>query len=255
MRLKLTKPLVCFDLETTGINTSNDRIVEISYIKTFPDERIEKKTYLINPTIPIPAGASAIHGIFDKDVADMPTFIQIGNELANCFKDCDFAGFNSNKFDIPLLAEEFYRYGIEFDWSKCRFIDAQVIYHKKEPRNLEAAYRFYCDKTLENAHSSMADTQATYEVLISQLDKYTDLSSDIQTLSEYTRQNNNADFAGRIIIDDKGVEVFNFGKHKGKSVEQIFKSEPSFYAWMMNGDFAQNTKQVITAIKLRSFGK
>jgi DNA polymerase III subunit epsilon len=255
MRLKLTKPLICFDLETTGINTSNDRIVEISYIKTYPDERIEKKTYLLNPTISIPAGASAIHGIYDKDVADMPTFIEVGHEIAKTFKDCDFAGFNSNKFDIPLLAEEFYRYDIEFNWANCRFIDAQVIYHKKEPRNLEAAYRFYCDKTLENAHSSMADTQATYEVLISQLDKYEDLSSDVQTLSEFTKQNKNVDFAGRIIFDEKGVEVFNFGKHKGKAVELVFKTEPSFYSWMMNGDFARDTKQVITAIKLRSFGK
>jgi len=255
MRLKLTKPLVCFDLETTGINTSNDRIVEISYIKTYPDEKIEKKTYLLNPTIPIPAGASVIHGIYDKDVAEMPTFIEVGHEIAKTFKDCDFAGFNSNKFDIPLLAEEFYRYDIEFNWSNCRFIDAQVIYHKKEPRNLEAAYRFYCDKVLENAHSSMADTQATYEVLISQLDKYEDLSSDVQTLSEFTKQNKNVDFAGRIIFDEKGVEVFNFGKHKGKAVELVFKTEPSFYSWMMNGDFARDTKQVITAIKLRSFGK
>ena len=255
MRLTLNKPLVCFDLETTGINTSHDRIVEISYIKTFPDERIEKKTFLINPTIPIPAHVSAIHGIFDKDVADQPTFAIVGKELAVTFKDCDFAGFNLNKFDVPLLAEEFHRHDIEFNWSNSRFIDAQVIFHKKEPRNLEAAYRFYCEKTLENAHTSMADTQATYEVLIAQLEHYPDLSSDIQTLSEFTRQNKNADFAGRIIFDEKGVEVFNFGKHKGKSVESVFKAEQGYYNWMMDGDFPQNTKQTITAIKLRSFGK
>lgn len=255
MRLKLTKPLICFDLETTGINTSNDRIVEISYIKTFPDGKTDKKTYLINPTIPIPAQASAIHGIYDKDVADQPTFAQIGHELAVTFKDCDFAGFNLNKFDVPLLAEEFHRWNIDYNWSNARFIDAQVIFHKKEPRNLEAAYRFYCDKPLENAHTSMADTQATYEVLIAQLERYEDLSSDIQILSEFTRQNKNVDFAGRIVYNEKGVEIFNFGKHKGKAVTDVFKSEPSYYSWMMDGDFPLNTKQIITAIKLKVFGK
>lgn len=255
MTLQLNKPLIFFDLETTGINTTHDRIVEISYIKLFPNGTTEEKTYVINPTIPIPAGASAIHGIYDKDVADKPTFAQLGHELAKTFKDCDFAGFNSNKFDVPLLAEEFHRSGIEFNWTNCKFVDAQVIYHKKEPRNLEAAYRFYCDKTLENAHSASADTRATFEVLMAQLEKYQNLSTDVQSLSEFTRQTKNVDFAGRIVFDEKGIEVFNFGKHKGKSVEQVFKTEPAYYNWMMDGDFSSNTKQIITTIKLRGFGK
>jgi len=255
MTLKLTRPLVFFDLETTGIDTSTDRIVELSYIKLFPNNETVEKTYLLNPTVPIPAAASAIHGIYNKDVANQPTLAQVGKEIANSLKDCDFAGYNSNKFDIPLLAEEFYRHGIEFDWSKRKTIDVQVIFYKKEPRTLEAAYKYYCNQTLENAHSSLADTRATFEVFKAQLERYGDLGEDVATLHDFTKQSKNVDFAGRIIYDDKGVEIINFGKHKGKPVEEVFKKEPSYFNWMMDGDFTNNTKEVIKAIKLRSFGK
>lgn len=253
MALKLTKPLAIFDLETTGINITQDRIVEISILKVHPDGKREQVTELINPTIPIPQGASEIHGIKDEDVADKPTFAQKAKEYAQYLKDCDFAGYNSNRFDVPLLAEEFLRAGVIFDWSKAKFIDVQVIYHKKEPRTLSAAYKYYCNKDLDNAHSAAADTAATFEVLESQLEFYDDLEGNVAFLSKYSAQTNKVDFAGRIIYDENNVEVFNFGKHKGKSVEKIFLAEPGYYSWMMNGDFAAQTKQVITAIKLRAF--
>lgn len=253
MRLTLHKPLAFFDLETTGISIINDRIVEISIIKVHPDGKEEHRTERINPTIPIPLEASKVHGIYDKDVIDKPTFADVAKDYANFLKDCDFAGYNSNKFDVPLLAEEFLRAGVNFDWSKAKFVDIQVIFHKKEPRTLSAAYKYYCDKDLENAHSASADTMATFEILKSQLDRYPDLEGTVSFLNDYTAQSNKVDFAGRIIFDDKGIEIFNFGKHKGKTVESVFNSEPSYYSWMMNGDFAANTKQIITAIKLRSF--
>lgn len=255
MRLQLTKPLAFFDLETTGINIGTDRVVEIAILKVMPDGKEETLLHRVNPTIPIPEKSSAIHGIYDKDIADKPTFAELAKELANFIKDCDIAGYNSNKFDVPLIAEEFQRAGVQIDWTKKRFIDIQVLFHKKEPRTLSAAYKFYCEKELENAHSAMADTRATFEVLKAQLERYPDLSNNVQALSEFSTQTKNVDFAGRIVYDEKGVEVFNFGKHKGKSVESVFKSEPSFYNWMMDGDFTLNTKQVITAIKLRGFGK
>lgn len=255
MRLQLTKPLAVFDLETTGINIANDRIVEIAILKIMPDGSEDSILHRVNPMMPIPAKSSAIHGIFDNDVADKPTFSAIAKELANFIKDCDIAGYNSNKFDVPLIAEEFQRAGVQIDWTKKRFVDIQVLFHKKEPRTLSAAYKFYCDQELENAHSAMADTRATFEILKAQLERYPDLAANIQALSEFTAQNKNVDFAGRIVYDEKGVEVFNFGKHKGRSVEEIFRIEPSYYAWMMDGDFTLNTKQMITAIKLRGFGK
>ena len=255
MKLKLNKPLVFFDLETTGLNIITDRIVEISILKLHPDEKKEIKEFLVNPGIPISEKASSIHGIKDEDVKNKPSFAVVGNEIAAFIKNCDFAGYNSNKFDVPLLYEEFIRHNIDFDWTKSKFVDVQVLFMKKEPRNLSAAYKFYCDKTLENAHSATFDTQATFEVFMSQLDRYPDLVPDVAALSEFTSQNNNVDFAGRIILDDKGVEIFNFGKHKGKPVLDVFKSEPSYYDWMMKGEFPNNTKNVITAIKLRSFGK
>lgn len=252
MKLNLKNPLVFFDLETTGINITKDRIVEISLLKVHPNGKEEIKSRLINPEMPIPAQATAIHGITDDDVKDSPTFKQVAKSLADMLEGCDLAGFNSSRFDVPMLSEEFLRAGVDFDMSKRKFVDVQIIFHKKEQRTLEAAYKFYCDKELQNAHSAEADTIATYEVLKSQLDRYPDLENDVTFLSkEYSSFNNNVDFAGRIIFDDKGVEVFNFGKHKGKPVVQVLRNEPSYYSWMMDGDFPLNTKQVLTKIRLR----
>ena len=252
MQLNLKNPLVFFDLETTGINITKDRIVEISLLKVHPNGKEEIKSRLINPEMPIPPQATAIHGITDDDVKDCPTFKQVAKSLADMLEGCDLAGFNSSRFDVPVLSEEFLRAGVDFDMSKRKFVDVQIIFHKKEQRTLEAAYKFYCEKELENAHSAEADTIATYEVLKSQLDRYSDLENDITFLSkEYSSFNNNVDFAGRIIFDENGIEVFNFGKHKGKSVVQVLRNEPSYYSWMMDGDFPLNTKQMLTKIRLR----
>ena len=252
MDLNLKNPLVFFDLETTGINITRDRIVEISLLKVHPNGKEESKTRRINPEMPIPPESTAIHGITDEDVKDCPTFKQVAKSLAEMLEGCDMAGFNSSRFDIPLLAEEFLRAGVDIDFSKRKMIDVQIIFHKKEQRTLEAAYAFYCDKQLENAHSAEADVIATYEVLKSQLDKYNDLENDVNLLSrEYSSFNNNVDLAGRIIYNDKGVEVFNFGKHRGKSVTEVLKNEPSYYSWMMDGDFPLNTKQVLTKLRLK----
>ena len=252
MKLNLKNPLVFFDLETTGINITKDRIVEISLLKVHPNGKEEIKSRRINPEMPIPAQATAIHGITDDDVKDCPTFRQVAKSLADMLEGCDLAGFNSSRFDVPMLSEEFLRAGVDFDMSKRKFVDVQIIFHKKEQRTLEAAYKFYCDKELRNAHSAEADTVATYEVLKSQLDRYPDLENDVAFLSkEYSSFNNNVDFAGRIILDEKGVEVFNFGKHKGKPVTQVLRDEPGYYAWMMDGDFPLNTKQALTKIRLR----
>ncbi|MDR1673685.1 MAG: 3'-5' exonuclease [Bacteroidales bacterium] len=253
MKLALKKPLVIFDLETTGLNIANDRIVEISYLKVFPDQHEESKTYRVNPTIHIPKEATAIHGICDDDVADAPTFSAIAHTLTNIFVGCDLAGYNSNKFDLPLLAEEFLRANIDFDLKKCRFIDVQVIFHKKEQRTLEAAYKFYCNKAMSNAHSAEADSRATYEVLQSQLDRYADLPHDIDGLSDFSTYVKVVDFVGHIILNDKQEEVFNFGKYKGQSVTTVLAKDPLYYSWMMNGNFPQYTKNVLTAIKLREF--
>lgn len=256
MKLNLKNPLVFFDLETTGINISKDRIVEISLLKVYPNGKEEIRSYRINPEMHIPEESTAIHGITDEDVKDCPTFKQLAKTLTDFLEGCDMAGFNSSRFDVPMLAEEFLRAGVDFDMSKRKFVDVQIIFHKKEQRTLEAAYRFYCDKELENAHSAEADAVATYEVLKSQLEKYPDLENDINVLSkEFSSFNNNVDFAGRIVFNEKGVEIFNFGKHKGKSVAEVFKNEPSYYAWMMEGDFPLNTKQVITKIRLREMNK
>lgn len=256
MELNLKNPIVFFDLETTGTNTVHDRIVEISFLKVSPNGKKDVKTRRINPEMPIPAEATAVHHITDDDVKDCPTFRQIAKSLAEQLEGCDLAGYNSSRFDVPLLAEEFLRAGIDVDFSKKKFIDVQIIFHKKEERTLKAAMKFYCGKELEDAHSAEADTVATYEVLKAQLDKYDDLENDIEKLSaEYSSFNNNVDLAGRIILDDKGVEVFNFGKHKGKSVREVLKNEPSFYAWMMDADFPLNTKQVLTKIRLKELGK
>ncbi len=256
MKLNLKNPLVFFDLETTGINISRDRIVEISFLKVFPNGDEEIKSKRVNPGMPIPAESTAIHGITDEDVKDCPTFKQIAKSLANQIEGCDLAGFNSNRFDVPMLAEEFLRADIDFDMGKRKFIDVQIIYHRKEPRTLGAAYKFYCDKELVDAHSAEADTRATYEVLKSQLKHYPDLLNDVDALSkDYGSFKNNVDFAGRIVYDENQKEVFNFGKHKGKPVADILKKEPSYYGWMMDGDFPLNTKQVITQIRLRELNQ
>lgn len=251
MKLNLRNPLVFFDLETTGIDITNDRIVEISYLKIFPNGDEETRTMKVNPTIPIPPKATAIHGITDDDVKNAPKFNEIAKMLANTFEGCDFAGYNSNKFDLPLLAEEFIRAGTDIDLKKRKFVDIQVIFHKKEQRTLSAAYKFYCHKDLVHAHSAEADTFATYEILKAQLDRYDDLPNDIDALSNISCQNQNVDFLGRIIYNDEGHEVFNFGKYKGQLVEEILKKDIGYYGWMMNGQFPLHTKNVLTAIKLR----
>lgn len=251
MQLNLTKPLIFLDLETTGVDPAKDRIVEISMIKVFPDGAKETKTRRINPEMPIPAAASAIHGIYDKDVKDCPTFKSVSKSLAAYIEGCDFAGYNSNKFDIPVLVEEFLRSDIDIDIKKRRFIDVQNIFHKMEQRTLVAAYKFYCGKELDNAHSAEADTLATYEVMLSQLERYPELQNDMDFLAEFSSRDQCVDFAGRIIYNEAGVEVFNFGKHKGRPVVQVFKEEPGYYAWMMNGDFPQYTKKIITALRLK----
>jgi DNA polymerase-3 subunit epsilon len=255
MELKLTRPLAFFDLETTGIDIVKDRIVEISILKINPDQSRDIKTIRINPTVPIPKNTSAIHGIYDEDIKDAPTFKDVAKSLAKFIEGCDLAGYNSNKFDIPLIAEEFLRAEVDFDVRKRKFIDVQVIYHKKEQRTLSAAYKFYCQKEIENAHSAEADILATYEVLKSQLEVYPDLENDVDFLSKYSHHMPTADFAGRIALDKNGAEIFNFGKHKGKTVEEVLRIEPSYYAWMMNGDFPLYTKKVLTEIKLRGFQK
>lgn len=251
MKLKLTRPIVFFDLETTGTNISTDRIVEISVIKLLPDGRVNTKTRRINPEMPIPAEATAVHHITDEDVASEPTFRQVANSLAALLQGCDIAGFNSNRFDIPLLDQEFVRAGVDFDFSKARFIDVQTIYHKKEPRTLVAAYRYYCGKDLTEAHSALADTQATMEVLLAQLEKYDDLPNEVGALSEYACNNRNVDLMGRLVFDDQGREVINFGKYKGRLAEEVLAKDPGYYSWILNGDFAQNTKNAFTRIRLR----
>lgn len=255
MELNLRKPLVILDLETTGVSIASDRIVEFSALKVSPGGEEEWLTLRINPGIPISPEASRIHGITDADVACEPHFKDVARKIAAFIEGCDLAGFNAMKFDIPILCEEFLRVNVDFNPARHRYVDVQVIFHKKEQRTLGAAYKFYCQMELENAHSAQADTAATYEILKAQLDRYPDLENDIEKLSAFSAFNNNADLAGRIVFNEQGEEVFNFGKHKGKPVELVLKEEPSYYSWMMNGDFPQNTKQVLTAIKLRSFGK
>ena len=245
--------MVFFDLETTGTNISTDRIVEISVVKVMPDGEQIVRTRRINPEMPIPADATAVHHITDEDVKDCPSFRQVAKSLREFMVGCDFCGFNSNRFDLPLLAEEFLRAGVEVDFfDKAKYVDVQNIFHKKEERTLVAAYRFYCGKELEAAHSANADTMATYEVLCAQLDKYGDLENSIEFLSEFSSRGKSADFAGRIGYDNEGKEIFTFGKYKGQRVEDIFAKEPSYYDWMMNGDFPQYTKRVITKIRLQA---
>lgn len=251
MELNLKKPIIFFDLETTGTDISKDRIVEICYIKVYPDGRETEYTKRINPGMHIPEAASAVHGIYDDDVKECPLFKEVAKEIANEFEGCDIAGFNSNRFDLPLLAEEFLRAQVDIDLSRLSAIDVQVLYHKREPRTLTAAYKFYCGKNLEDAHSALADTRATYEVLKAQLEHYNDLENDMEALSKESSFTNNVDFAGRIVYDANGKELFNFGKYKGMPVDAVLDRDPGYYGWMMNGEFTLNTKQVLTRIKLR----
>ena len=279
MKLNLTKPLVIFDLETTGLDLVKDRIIQISYIKVYPDGHEERGNELVNPEKPIEQIITQLTGISNEDVKDKPTFKQLGASLAEKFIGCDFAGFNSNHFDIPLLAEEFLRAGVDFDFSKCKMIDAQTIFHKMERRNLAAAYKFYCGRKMEEdfeAHRADQDTEATYRVLMGELDKYAPganedpdkvLENDMNKLAEFSRSNNNVDFAGRnvwaemkdkngnTLLDDQGnprlTEVFNFGKHKGIPVADVLHIDPGYYSWILSGDFTYNTKQVLTRIRLR----
>lgn len=283
MKLNLTKPLIVFDLETTGLDLVADRIIQISYIKVYTDGKEERENFFINPGKPIPALVTELTGISDEDVADAPTFKQKAKELADKFAGCDFAGFNSNRFDVPMLAEEFLRAGIDFDFSKCRLIDAQNIYHKMERRNLAAAYKFYCGRKMEEdfvAHRADQDTEATYRVLLGELEMYSEanqddpervLPNDVSELAAFSKQNDNVDFAGRMIwapiVDKDGTplsnadgtpqlqEVFNFGKYKDMPVSEVLHKDPGYYSWMLGAEFPNNTKQVLTRIRLREFNK
>ena len=246
MRLNLKNPLLFFDLETTGINIVKDRIIEISYVKVSPNGKEESRTFRVNPGMPIPPESTAIHGITDEDVKDCPTFKEIAKTLAKQIEGCDLAGYNSNRFDIPMLAEEFLRAGVDIDLNRRKFIDVQTIFHKMEQRTLSAAYKFYCDKDLENAHTAEADTRATYEVLQAQLDRYPALKNDVGFLSQFSSYSNNVDFAGRMVYNDKGEEVINFGKYKGRLAAEVLKADPGYYSWIMNGDFPLNTKKMFT---------
>lgn len=254
MKLNLKRPIVFFDLETTGVNILTDRIVEISIVKVSPghEDKPEIKCRRINPGMPIPPEATAVHHITDADVADAPLFKQIAHSLADFIRGCDVAGFNSNRFDIPLLDEEFHRAGVDFDFHKARFIDVQTIFHKQEPRTLVAAYRFYCDKDLEGAHSAQADTMATYEVLLAQLERYSDLPNDVESLAAFATPNRNVDLMGRLIYDDNDREIINFGKYKGQSASEVLSRDPGYYNWVMQGDFPNDTKRAFTRIKLAS---
>lgn len=283
MKLNLTKPLIVFDLETTGLDLVKDRIIQISYIKVYPDSKEERSNQFVNPERSIPQEVVDITGITDADVANAPTFKMLAADLANKFQGCDFAGFNSNHFDVPMLAEEFLRAGIDFDFSKCNLIDVQTIFHKMERRNLAAAYKFYCGRKMEDdfvAHKADQDTEATYRVLQGELDMYApgkqeeperQLNNDMNELAEFSKLNNNVDFAGRIIwkemkdangnvlTDSDGnprmQEVFNFGKYKGWSVAEVLNRDPGYFSWMLSSDFTYNTKQVLTRIRLREFNK
>lgn len=261
MKLHLSRPLSLFDLETTGTNIASDRIVEIAVLKIFPDGSDEKFLTLVNPTIPIPKDASEIHGIYDEDVKDKAPFKAIAPDLAEFLADSDLGGYNSNKFDIPLLMEEFLRAEIEFNMTDRKLVDVQNIFHKMERRTLKAAYKFYTGRVMENAHDAMADIEATYKVLLAQIEKYegkeyhseeqdslTPIKNDVHALHWFSAITRNVDFAGRIVLNDEDIEIFNFGKHKGKPVEDVFKTESSYYTWMMNGDFSLYTKKVITGI-------
>ena len=252
MKLNLNRPIVFFDIEATGLNIATDRIVELCYIKLLPNGSQEKRTLRFNPGIHISAEATAVNGITDADVAHEPHFRDLAHELEGVFAGCNLAGFNSNSFDIPMLVEEFILAGINFDITGCKFVDVQNIFHKMEQRNLVAAYKFYCQKNLDDAHTALADTRATLEVLEAQLDRYADtLKNNVDYLADFSRRNRNVDLAGRIVLNEQGVETINFGKYRGRPVAEVLRRDPGYYAWLMQGDFTQNTKQAFTRIKLR----
>lgn len=266
MQLNLTKPIIFFDIESTGVNVGQDKIVEICLLKVFPDSKEEVRTYLVNPERHIPEEVTAIHGISDEDVKDKPSFKQLATELNNFIGNSDLAGYNSNKFDVPLLVEEFLKAGVDFDISNRKFVDVQNIFHKMEPRTLKAAYKFYCNEELINAHTAEADTRATYEILKAQLDRYdgvefTDskgevtmpIVNDMKALQSFTKNQRWVDMVGHIVYNDNLQECFNFGKYKGKPVTEVFNLDFSYYSWMMNADFPMSTKKIITEIKLRGF--
>ncbi len=255
MKLSLKRPLCFFDLETTGVNVAKDRIVEISILKIFPNGNKESKTWLVNPEMPIPPETTAVHGITDEKVANEPTFKQLGKDVYNMIKGSDLAGFNSDRFDIPLLAEEMLRVEIDVDFKKYLTLDVQTIFHKMEKRNLSAAYKFYCGKDLDNAHSAAADTNATYEVLKSQIEKYDELENDVSKLSAFSRRSKSVDYAGLVIVDNDGDAAFNFGKHKGKKLAEVLQREPGYFSWLLDADFPRYTKKVITAIRLETMNE
>ena len=266
MELNLKKPLVFFDLETTGVNYSHDKIVELSYVKVMPNGKEQEDTMRFNPGMHIPEQATAVHHITDADVANCPTFKERAKEIAKVFEGCDIAGYNSNRFDVPMLIEEFLNAGVNFDYTKCRFVDVQTIFHKMEQRTLVAAYKFYCHKDLTKAHSAEADTMATYEVLMAQLDKYNQesvekgeypiaIQNNIEWLADFSTKSKFVDYAGRIILNEKGEKIINFGKHKGKTVESVFETEPSYHAWIMNGDFTMDTKHQFDKIYMEVLKK
>ena len=251
MKLNLEKPIVFFDLETTGVNIGTDRIVEISILKVFPNGNKESKTWLVNPEMEIPKDSSDIHGITNEQVVTEPTFKELAPKVSEMIAGCDLAGFNSNRFDIPLLAEELMRADIDFDMNDRKAIDVQVIFHKKEQRTLSAGYQFYCGKELEGAHGAEADTNATYEILLAQLEKYEDIGNTVEALSEFSTHGKRADFAGFILVNDKDQEVFSFGKYKNRTVEEVFKENPGYHNWIQNADFPLFTKKVLRQIKER----
>ncbi|MDC6386698.1 3'-5' exonuclease [Flagellimonas taeanensis] len=250
MQLQLTKPICFFDLETTGTNVAKDRIVEISILKVYPNGNKESRTWLVNPEMPISPESEAIHGISNEKVANEPTFKQLSKEIYKMIRDSDLAGFNSDRFDIPLLVEEMLRADIDFDMKNMVSVDVQTIFHKMEKRTLEAAYKFYCDKNLDDAHSAEADTMATYEVLLAQLERYPELENNVKKLSEFTTRKQSLDFAGFIVLDEEERAIFSFGKHKGKTVEEVLEAEPGYFGWILNADFPLYTKKVLTQIKL-----
>jgi len=254
MNLQLSKPIAFIDLETTGISITNDRIIEIAIVKIAADGTRLVKRKLINPGMPIPAGSTAVHGITDEMVKDAPSFKQAANEFKQFMDHCDIGGYNSNRFDIPMLIEEFLRAGIEFSTEGRKFVDVQKIFHKMEERTLSAAYKFYCQKILEGAHSAEADAQATYEILEAQVTRYPQMGATVDSIVQFTGEDEMVDFARRF-IKENGIEIFNFGKHKGKTVEKVLKEEPQYYDWMMKGDFAMNTKQKLTEILNRTLLK
>ena len=253
MELELKKPIIFFDLETTGINIAKDRIVEISILKVFPNGNKESKTWLVNPEMEIPKESSDIHGITNEKVVTEPTFNELAQQVSEMIAGCDLAGFNSNRFDIPLLAEEMLRAEVNFDMKDRVAIDVQVIFHKKEERTLSAGYKFYCGESLENAHSAEADTLATYEILKAQLDKYDDLENNVKFLNEFSTHNKRADFAGFIMYNDEGDEVFSFGKYKNHKVKDVLKKDKGYFSWIQNADFPLYTKKVLAEIKENLF--